>query len=564
MTKSKFLVILPLIILPIFMPLQAHAFYLFGNFLSQQDYSDIRLNETMPNPDGSDTDYEWVEIYNSGNSAINLESCEIDNKVFNEDISIEGRGYLVIAKDLLDDDQDGQSFEERWGDGNGVWGDSEDENYQAVDMAISMKNSDDSIDLVCGEYVDIASWELADSGKSFSLGVDDIWHEDYIVTPGNENVEIPEVIYTHSIQMTEIYPSPDSTDGENEWIEIYNYGEDSVDLQSWVIEDSSRTMVIKNSFLVKGGEYEVIENENLSLTLNNTGETITLLDPNEELVDIFEFGDTEKKISNIRVYKNGKYLSEIVQTQAITKGKRNEYIDPEDLFYEKDILGIREARKMGAGNTVCIEGVVSVEISKLSQKMLYIQDDKSGIAVYFSEEEIGSNLNVGDEIRIVGEIRESYGELRISISDRKAIMINSKKGKVIPLTEKTGSVTSAIEGKLTFISGEIVETSGKTFYINDGSGKAKVVIKTSTGIETPNKKKGQYAGVLGIVNRAQDGSYRLLPRYSNDIVISDAPIEYNEFLAVTGQKIHFYLILALLILFFSGITTYIYLSRKAS
>lgn len=516
------------------------------------EYSQIYLNELMPNPEASDTDYEWLEIYND-DEEVDLTGCSIDDKEFPEDAVIGANNYLLVVKDFLDKDGDGYSFEQRWGNGSGEWGDSDEEDYSVVELNISMKNSDDSITLLCNDYEDTLEWEESESGQSFSLDEGGEWTSEYLVTPGRVNEPVPEVIYSHEILITEVYPTPDKDLAETEWIELYNFGNSDIDLLNWQLEDNTKTQTFKESLVIKTGEYLVLDDDYLEITLNNSGEILTLYDPNEEIVDVFEYEGTQSGISNIRLFENGIYTEEVYQTQVVTQGSENEFVDIEDMFYATEVLRIQNARAKDFGEDVCVQGVITVEMNLLGSKVFYLQDDTGGIQIYFSDEEYWQDFKAGDEVKVFGELKETRGESRIYINDPNAMLKLSSDHNIDKPSLKTGDIKESAEGQLVVITGEIVKTSGKSFYIDDGSGQIKILIKSSTGIDTPAKKKGQYAGVVGIVSQYGEDSegnpsYRVLPRYSSDIVISDEPLSYGEILAVTGQNIKVLFIIGVLLL----------------
>jgi uncharacterized protein YdeI (BOF family) len=505
-------------------------------YLSDEvDYSYLRLNEVMPNPEGSDTDYEWVEIRNDLDDQIDLDDCLVDGKEFVEGQIIEGGDYLVVVKDLLDKDEDGQSFEERYGDGSGDWGDSETEDFSVVEMSISMKNSDDSIVLECLDHEDMFEWVESESGQSFSIDEDGEWTSEYLVTPGRENEPLPEIVYPHTIQISEVYPSP--LEEESEWVELFNYGGEDIDINGWYLEDGTKMQRLEDLKILGAESYLVLEDE-LSITLNNSGENLTLYDPDEEEVDRFEYESTDKGLSNIRKFKNEKYEKEVFQTQEVTKGEQNTYVDPADLFYGKKLMSIKNSREHEFGEELYISGVITVELDLLGSKLFYIQDETGGIQVYLYDETFWDDFEVGDEVEVVGELKESNGESKVYVREESGIK-KVGTGKVKTVESKTGSISEKTEGQLVFVSGEITKTSGKSFYIDDGSGEIKILIKSSTGIDTPSKKKGQYAGIVGIVSQYGDeeDSYRVLARYASDILISNEPVSYGQVLAVTGREI---------------------------
>ncbi len=284
MHKKLFLVIYILIFVTLlFAPKTSLAMY-------SQGYQNVFINEIMPDPEGSDSDYEWVEIYNKSELEVNISSCYIDYLPFPNNTIIKPREYLVVAKDLLDKDNDNQSFETYWGDSSGVWGDSDNENYDAVQINISLKNSDDYLEFKCGDYVNIVSWKNSISGQSISLTESGEWVYDSLVTPGRENIKSSSQM-GRDILISEVYPSPQS--GENEWIELYNFSDDSINIGSWVLEDSTKRYTISKS-IIEPGEYFVLEGSLLKISLNNSGEKLTLYNPNGEIIDTFEYTETPK------------------------------------------------------------------------------------------------------------------------------------------------------------------------------------------------------------------------------------------------------------------------------
>lgn len=85
------------------------------------------------------------------------------------------------------------------------------------------------------------------------------------------------------------------------------------------------------------------------------------------------------------------------------------------------------------------------------------------------------------------------------------------------ITIKTGEINSYLNKRVELL-GKIVETQGDTFYLDDGSGKAKIYIQKSTNIDKPRMSKNDLVKVIGIVNKYGD-SWRVLPKNQDDIVI---------------------------------------------
>ena len=116
--------------------------------------ANVIINEIMYNPStaqGSDTDLEWIEIFNNGTATIDLAEWKIDGNNF-DGINISAGEYLIVAGELIDgSDSDLDSFEEYYGNNDGVWN-SLDGNYNALGGSFSLANSVDAINLSNGSY----------------------------------------------------------------------------------------------------------------------------------------------------------------------------------------------------------------------------------------------------------------------------------------------------------------------------------------------------------------------------------------------------------------------------
>src|SRR3989344_583570 len=102
----------------------------------------ILITEVMYDPVfASDTDLEWIEVYNNGSGDINLSSWKIDGNNF-DDFSIIPGEFIVIARELIDGtDLDNDSFESIYGNNDGVWNNL-DGNYRVFDGDFSLTNND--------------------------------------------------------------------------------------------------------------------------------------------------------------------------------------------------------------------------------------------------------------------------------------------------------------------------------------------------------------------------------------------------------------------------------------
>ena len=116
--------------------------------------ADIYITEVMHSPNQmSDSDGEWIEIYNDGSSAVDVSNWTVNDKDF-DDVVIESGEYLVIAREAVDgDDADEDSFESYWGS-----------DVNVVDGSLSL-TAEDTITLSGDDYSESVSYNSSLGGE---------------------------------------------------------------------------------------------------------------------------------------------------------------------------------------------------------------------------------------------------------------------------------------------------------------------------------------------------------------------------------------------------------------
>lgn len=108
----------------------------------------IGINEIMYNPIGADDDFEWLELYNDGTTAVDVSSYKIDGTAF-DDAIIPPNSFLVVAKQL----QGNTSFASMYGNKDGIWNASD--QFSAVDGAFTLTNTGKTLSLTDGNGISI-------------------------------------------------------------------------------------------------------------------------------------------------------------------------------------------------------------------------------------------------------------------------------------------------------------------------------------------------------------------------------------------------------------------------
>lgn len=342
-------------------------------------------------------------------------------------------------------------------------------------------------------------------------------------------VKVAEAQYSDKLIINEFLPDPTGDDGEGEFMELKNQGSELVDLASWQLDDKdggSGAYTVPAGITIAAGEIKLFKRTETKITLNNSDDSVRLLDPLGRIKAEYSYGATKEGYS-FNWSEGGNYL---VSTTP-TPGAANNITAPTDVeeqdeeeektstangkvagaTVEKILLtDIREEEK---GTMVEVVGTVSAPPGVLGERVVYLAG--SGVQVYFSKA-LWPKLSLGDEVRITGEVSASGGETRLKLAQASDIAVVKTGAAPQPHVMETGEVGEETEGWLVTIQGKVTETSGDTFYVDDGSGEVRVYIKPTTKIDKPAMKKGTTVTITGVVSETSSG-YRVLPRWQEDV-----------------------------------------------
>ncbi|MDD5731281.1 MAG: lamin tail domain-containing protein [Patescibacteria group bacterium] len=94
--------------------------------------------------------------------------------------------------------------------------------------------------------------------------------------------------YSSNIKISEILPDPVGSDTEGEYIKIYNFGSDDVNLKNWSLDDEdggSKPYKIDYDLVLKSKTVAAFYSVDTKISLNNTGDHARLFDPGNKLMD---------------------------------------------------------------------------------------------------------------------------------------------------------------------------------------------------------------------------------------------------------------------------------------
>jgi len=330
------------------------------------------------------------------------------------------------------------------------------------------------------------------------------------------------------IYLSEILPNPVGSDTEGEWIEICaTIDTDLKDFKLDDIEGGSPPYLIKDTTPIKAGQCLVFERPITGLALNNTNESVRLIDPTGKIIEEIKYEKSQEGAS-FAVDSSGSWY----WTKQISKGEINplnaEIISTETAGINNGVINkvaLAEVKNLPNESLVQVEGLVAVEPGILGSQLFYLAG--SGIQIYMYNKEF-PDLALGDYIEVTGLLTESGGERRIKLKQKDDIIILEKQRQIPePHVVTIDQIDESFEGALIIFEGNLIEKSGSSLFVDDGTEEIKVYLKTSAGITLPKLTEGTRLKITGILSETKNG-YQVLPRYADDIqILSDGAADVS-------------------------------------
>lgn len=330
------------------------GFFYWKNFCRAGE-NDILINEIQISGGSGKTAEDYVELYNKSDAPLKIGNWKIRKrvqsgnessiKVFSDSAIIPSKGYFLWANNDLAEK---------------IKADESTSSTIAANNSLALLNDD-------GEIIDQVAWGNGHTnpfieGMAFIIpagqperierkNFQDTGsnHEDFkIISEGSPTpsgcLKNPEKCspqneektnLSDDILITELLPNP--SNGQEEYIELYNGANADLALDDWSLHDASQSgeYVFSEADSLKTKEYFVIYKNTFGFALNNSGdETITLFDPNKKEVSKVSYKSSKKGASynfNGQKWRWSKFL---------TPGKENVFNNEPygNLKIDKDVF----------------------------------------------------------------------------------------------------------------------------------------------------------------------------------------------------------------------------------
>ena len=186
---------------------------------------------------------------------------------------------------------------------------------------------------------------------------------------------------------------------------------------------------------------------------------------------------------------------------------------------------IATARMLPLGTVVTVDGSATtpsgVFESSSFDKGFGLQDRSAGIYVSVAAD---PHITPRSRVRVTGELRDSFGQLILVVTDPATIRTHGTGPKSRPQPLATGAVGEATEGSLVRVVATVVQAPvqdppyGAFFHVDDGSGDLTIFVTTQTAIDLSGLAVGRTVAVTGLSSQF-DTHYEILPRSPADLVV---------------------------------------------
>ncbi|MFQ5493390.1 MAG: lamin tail domain-containing protein [Candidatus Dojkabacteria bacterium] len=228
------------------------------------------INEVMPNPVGSDSQYEWVELYNSSAAAVELSQWQLGATTL-PNYQLQAYEYVVLARDAI-------ALSTRLPEAS------------IVESTFSLPNSGGEVAIISTEGSSAFNYPQSSEGISFELLSGDcntVAKHPNSNSGGAVNTPCdpePVNLQEPSVFISRVEAAPTTGD---EWLELTNLSDEEVILDGLTLKDASGKEHPLTGLSIQSLASVKIFPKPVSL--NNDGDTITLFGSEGRQVDVYRY-----------------------------------------------------------------------------------------------------------------------------------------------------------------------------------------------------------------------------------------------------------------------------------
>lgn len=500
--------------------------------LSQETPSvKIRINEFVTNPiEGKN---EWIELYNSSEVDAILTGYSLeDSSTKTTDLSnytLLANSYLVIEspKGILNNDGDTITLKNMDGEivESVTYGP---DTFPAPDKGEALARDGDTFELTQLTTPGSPNLIFIAIEEAVEVSVLDEVTDDEPATETSKESEI-EVTQT-TVRFTALYPNTTGSDEAEEYIEIENTGTESINLNGWSLKDSSdKSYLIKDTEVLLAGKALRLYRTQSKITLNNTGDTVELIAPNNEMIDTVTYESAEKGaiynfanmqwnwVKQVQSSPTPDSSSSSSSTTKTTTTNTSSSSAKATLS-----LTVAQSKTKADGQHVTVKGVVTTLPGVLGSQIFYLEDETGGIQIYLYSRDF-PELLVGSTVQATGELSTSRGERRIKLADATGVVTATEEFTHVLTTRALQDIDESFVGTLLVTNGQVQSKSATKLILETSGSTLTIYLNSNPAIDPNQFERGDQLTVTGVLTRYDD-QLRLRPRSSADIQVEEERI----------------------------------------
>ncbi|MFB6226005.1 MAG: lamin tail domain-containing protein [Candidatus Paceibacteria bacterium] len=317
------------------------------------------------------------------------------------------------------------------------------------------------------------------------------------------------------IIISEILPNPKGSD-KKEFIELFNPTTKPINLGGFKLDDeadSSDKYELEDGTMIKPKSYAVFPRKETNIALNNSGDQVRILNPDNEAVSTMEYQQAKQGASF-----DGKTWSKIQtpgfknEILAVNQPQKSTQTNNNKAGYNR--IPLNKTSKLKEGKKITTRGIVSVRPNVLGNRIFYIQGSP-GLQVYNHKGKF-PEIKLGDKLEVRGEISRAYGKIRLKTEDKFSIRKISHPGQPKPKQIQAEELNQDVLARLVQVHGRVTEVGSDVLYLSDQTDEVEIEIEENIDIDPDRFKQKDLLRVTGIVT-TRGGEYSIKPRSRNDL-----------------------------------------------
>ena len=429
--------------------------------------------------------YEWVEIFNRGNKAIDLAGWKFWEDGVSHRLSVSTTNSVVESGEYVVIVQDEKKFKSKYPDFKNTifdssWG--------------SLKESGEEIGLQDKNKEFVEKFVYLKATKSSlqrkSLSKDGYGSDNWVEHASGNSVGGVNVFKSVATSSSVVIPLI-----EKEFVSSSTYiTTTSLPIEPVIVTSVAEEKIATSSVVVEKIEEVVKKDYKMATTSISTKPAMKQQD-----VVVKAVTSTSHLLPKNKEIKKAATTSK----EVVKKEDKTLY------------LSVAQARQQVKGSKVQVGGVVTVLPGIFGSQYFYIQDSTGGIQVYQYRKDFPT-LGVGDQVSVFGEISVSRGQKRVKVKSSSDIKVLRSGVSIKVVSSGLSNLDENDLGRLVKVGGTITEIKGNYMYIDDREDEMQVYLKNGAKINKKKYKEGQEIELLGVLEQGSKG-WQIWPRSSKDL-----------------------------------------------